>query len=408
MRSFIAAVFLILGWAGPQNPAAPSAKFAWPSGPMEVRVAFDQAVSEANAKTAVGTEIAIEAEPGKPAVGSLRIAAAHLEDGGHTLVLATDPHPFAAIYRPASKLLPAYTLGGVAVEFEVDGKPALTSWWPSLDAKNTLAATASSASHATFLAATQKPGLLKVRTMVQLPKGKGKLSLTASHAIIDPVLGLDEIKVDGLSGAIDFESSGEPKELAFDVKKTEASAAAIFVDATIAVAGQTPRPLLPAEFALPWSTPAPALSADVKPLPDAMLGGDIAKGKAVFFSETAKCSVCHATKDGGGKVGPDLTGQREKDLAMIYRDVLEPSAVVRADFVAFTVTTKDGQVLAGVARADGADGLLITDTAAKTTRILKADIDELRPSATSAMPVGLPGAIGDAGMRDLLAYLKSL
>jgi putative heme-binding domain-containing protein len=81
--------------------------------------------------------------------------------------------------------------------------------------------------------------------------------------------------------------------------------------------------------------------------------------------------------------------------------------VINPDYISYTVALKDGRVAVGVVRAEGADAIRVSDTEAKTTVVPRAEIEELRPSATSIMPVGLVGAIGEAGMRDLVAYLTT-
>ena len=93
--------------AASPGSAAPRVVAAWPAGPMEVRAAFDGPIDPSVARAMVGRSIPF----GEPAnrgagprlavtLGRLRIAAARLDDGGRTLVLATDPHP-----RPASYVL---------------------------------------------------------------------------------------------------------------------------------------------------------------------------------------------------------------------------------------------------------------------------------------------------------------
>ena len=61
----------------------------------------------------------------------------------------------------------------------------------------------------------------------------------------------------------------------------------------------------------------------------------------------------------------------------------------------------------GIVRAEGAEALKVGENDGKQTIIPRADIDEIRPSASSIMPVGLLGAIGEERTRDLLAYLTS-
>ena len=59
----------------------------------------------------------------------------------------------------------------------------------------------------------------------------------------------------------------------------------------------------------------------------------------------------------------------------------------------------------GVVRAEGPQGVRVTDTNAKPTMIDRGKIAQIRPSGTSIMPVGLAGMLGDAAVRDVIAYL---
>jgi putative heme-binding domain-containing protein len=151
----------------------------------------------------------------------------------------------------------------------------------------------------------------------------------------------------------------------------------------------------------------PPVSAPVAIAPELIAGGDRGKGEAVFKSEAAKCVNCHKVRGVGGEVGPDLSSLIHRDRAWVYRNLTEPSAMIHPDYVPYTVLLKDGRVLSGIVRAEGADSIKVVDTEAKATVVAKSEIEELRPSATSIMPVGLTGAIGEAGVRDLIAFLTS-
>ena len=61
----------------------------------------------------------------------------------------------------------------------------------------------------------------------------------------------------------------------------------------------------------------------------------------------------------------------------------------------------------GVVRAEGADSLKVGDIEGKQTLLPRAEVEEIRPSASSIMPVGLLAAIGEERTRDLLAYLTA-
>jgi putative heme-binding domain-containing protein len=157
---------------------------------------------------------------------------------------------------------------------------------------------------------------------------------------------------------------------------------------------------------LPWVPAAPPAPAPFTNVPT-LDGGDVARGAVVFKSMDAKCATCHKVRGEGENVGPDLTNLAGGDRLAVYRDIAEPSARIHPDYVPYTVAMKDGRILVGTVRAKGADMLTVTDTEAKVTVIPRADVEELRPSATSIMPVGLVGAIGEERLRDLLAFLTA-
>jgi putative heme-binding domain-containing protein len=141
-------------------------------------------------------------------------------------------------------------------------------------------------------------------------------------------------------------------------------------------------------------------------VPD-LSGGDAVRGQALFSSDNARCSQCHTVRGQGGKIGPDLTDIGQKGAAEIYRNIAAPSAAIDPDYTTYTVGTRDGQVVVGVVRAEGADAIKVTDTNAKATVIARGQIAQLRPSGTSIMPVGLAATLGEQAIRDVIAFLTS-
>jgi putative heme-binding domain-containing protein len=160
------------------------------------------------------------------------------------------------------------------------------------------------------------------------------------------------------------------------------------------------------QLLLPWVPPPPPTPGPLENVPS-LEGGDAKLGAAVFTSTDAKCATCHKVRGEGGVVGPDLSDVHLRDRLSVYRDIAEPSSRIHPDYLSYTVALKDGRILVGTVRAEGADAIKVTDTEAKATVAPRALVEELRPSATSIMPVGLAGALGQDRLRDLIAFLTA-
>jgi putative heme-binding domain-containing protein len=249
---------------------------------------------------------------------------------------------------------------------------------------------------------------------VTVPAGQATLRIDSSRPIVDAALGGENAEpAAGPNGGqrveFAFESTGDAIDLSLTIR-TGAGEKPPTVQATYRAEGATKTAAMAAllrdRLAVPWA-PAPTPAPGPPPPSPNLAGGDRVRGQAVFFGETARCSNCHQIRGEGKSVGPDLTGLAGRDRAAVFRDIAEPSAAIRPDYVPFTVALKDGRVVVGIVRAEGADAIRVTDTDAKATLIPRTEIEELRPSATSIMPVGLVGAIGEDKLRDLLAFLTA-
>ena len=404
----------------------------WAAGPMEVRVAFDRAVDPSVAGGVVGGPVGFgeEPKPGDPIArgrpggdrGALRVASARLVDEGRTLAMVTDPHPREATYRLAlpglkeagragagSRVELAYDLSGVEAAWAEGEKPAWSGWWPTVDPEATRKLLAGSAEHDRLWPMLEKPGRLTLRTLVVLPRGMASMAIDAGSPF-EAMLGSESAKsarVDGSHRAtLSAESTGEAIELNLALRTGEGGSPGLRVSASTARAPSS-GPLPRSAFVLPWAPPSLPAPSDPS-IPEALrAGGDPARGEVLFHGEQAKCANCHRVRGKGGVVGPDLTDLAGRDRAWVYQNIVEPSASIHPDYLSWTVSMKDGRIAMGVVRAEGADSLKVADIDAKQTVIPRVEVEEIRPSASSIMPVGLLGALGEEGTRDLLAYLTA-
>ena len=405
--------------AGGFFPEPPKVVAAWAAGPFEARIAFDRAVDPSVADAMTGQTITFT-EPHPTATGgrgTLRIAAARIVDG-RTLVLTTDPHPGPGVYVLTLRSLRApggttaaldpqvdYGLSGVEAAWTAQGAtdPEWVAWWPAFDPGEVRTRAGAAADVGRSLDRLGKPGTLSLTTM---------LTLSAVSQFLT-VEGVDEATFGGenpqsaAGGSFRFPvGSPEVPTLLVLTRRTPLGSKPIRVTHRSGggLSFETPVWGGGATTTLPWAPLPPSPSGPPANAPS-LKGGDPARGAAVFASQEAKCASCHKVKGKGGDVGPDLSAFAGRDRVEVYRDIAEPSARIHPDYVPYTIALKDGRVLAGTVRAEGAGSIKVTDTEAKSTVVPRAEVEELRPSATSIMPVGLVGVIGEEKLRDLIAYL---
>ncbi len=417
---------------------APQAVAAWSAGPLDVRVAFDRPIDPGvvsklpGAKIAFGTHLragdrfeafkppykVVEQQLAAPR-GTIAIAAARLEDAGRTLALTTDPQPWDANYVFAVPGVRGgdadleFGMRGVAATWQAEGSEIESSlWWPHLDLSVSRRFAQGSAPHAAAWEQLEKPGLLTLRSLIRAPGAKLFLDVKASGPLVFEELLLDGVPAtladDKRSARVELDRTELPASLELIVRTGASSNGRAALSATYHTdLDPTERPLQPHQLVLPWAPPAPPAPPAGDYTPPGLEGADAARGARVFAGEEAKCASCHLFRGQGKAVGPDLSNLHERDVASIFRDIAEPSATINPDYVPYTVALKDGRVLAGIVKTEGEDRLRVTDTNAQTTEVLRSEIEELRPTATSIMPVGIAGALGEAKMKDLVKYLTA-
>jgi putative heme-binding domain-containing protein len=403
--------------AGPRTAAWPRPVLAWAAGPMEVRVAFESAAEAGAARAMVGARIAFRVRGDEGREGSLGVAAARLVDDGRTLVLVTDPHPRPADYSltlpgtPPTRL--AYALEGVEVLWsEGDKDPeegaGPAGWWPVLDPAEAERRTRGSAEHERLFGLLAKPGRLSLRGTLALPEGKARIAADAS-APFTLTYGTDQAESEpGAAGrhlaALDVEATGDALDLGLVLHTGKTAGTLHGVRVTLAREESAAQPIDGSTLIPSWVPPNPPTAPEAAP-PPSLAGGDRGRGEAVFYGELAKCSNCHAVAGKGAAIGPALDEIGKRGAPWIYRQIADPSASIHPDYATYTVALKTGRVVVGTVRAEGADSIKVADIDAKSELIPRSEVDEMRPSGASIMPVGLAGAIGDEKLRDLIAYL---
>ena len=135
-------------------------------------------------------------------------------------------------------------------------------------------------------------------------------------------------------------------------------------------------------------------------------GGDVGRGRAVFFGQKAVCGACHTIGEKGGNLGPDLTS-----IGAIRsgRDILEaivfPNATQVPGHEAFVVKAKETYV--GIVAHETSRALTLRSAPGVEVRLERNLIRSINLSPVSLMPAGLDRNISEAEFRDLLAFLQA-
>lgn len=137
--------------------------------------------------------------------------------------------------------------------------------------------------------------------------------------------------------------------------------------------------------------------------PEVIAAADPKRGKAIFATS---CAACHKLYGEGGALGPELTGSDRHKLSYLLENILDPSAIVPADYRMTLLQLKDGRTLTGVI-PEQSDRTLTLQTPAERLTLEKSQITTHKQLPISFMPEGLLAALGEEQVRHLMAYLMS-
>lgn len=135
--------------------------------------------------------------------------------------------------------------------------------------------------------------------------------------------------------------------------------------------------------------------------PSALAKADKSKGRMMF---TAACGACHKMYGQGGAIGPELTGSDRRNLKYLLENILDPSAVVPADFRVSIFHLKDGRTLSGVV-PEQTERTLTIQTPAERLTLERTQIVKQEQMSQSLMPEGMLAALGEENVLNLIAYL---
>lgn len=431
---------------------APQPVLAWNASPTEMRVTFDRPLDPAQlrnlakqSKITMGKYVSAgdrfeTLRPGYRVVQDelatpryeMPVLSASLTPDRQTLALATGPRHSAVNYalalpgvgraagtdelpqHPAVDLLTDLT----GVEAEWKGRATNWSGWlPHLDLQVARELTSGSAEHSLLWNNVGQAGALKLRAQLDLYQ--------MLRAATQPGSTLD-YEYPPETVTVVFKSNGDLKLDAKNAKRMSSGESHVTVETAkhkwlpievvlsrpaLEVTWHTaedprPRALQLRRILLPWAKPYEADSFQTGPreVPE-IAGGDWQRGREIFFNDRSACYKCHTVRGEGGKIAPDLSNLVHRDYASVMKDILQPSAAINPDAVAYNVHLKDGDLITGVPISESATEMVFGDINGQPVTIKRERIAETKASSVSLMPEGLLHGFAAEQVRDLMTFL---
>jgi putative membrane-bound dehydrogenase-like protein len=131
--------------------------------------------------------------------------------------------------------------------------------------------------------------------------------------------------------------------------------------------------------------------------------GEAMAGKLLFKKH---CAACHQLFGEGEKVGPDLTTANRKDRDFLLASLVDPSAVIRREYLSHVIQTTDGRLLTGLIVERTPGKLTVVNAKGERINVAPEHVESLQESPVSVMPEGLLAPLTPREIRDLFCYLQ--
>ena len=139
--------------------------------------------------------------------------------------------------------------------------------------------------------------------------------------------------------------------------------------------------------------------------PALSLVGDRSRGHLRYQE---RCYACHRAGAEGLAVGPDLTSVQGRGRDALLAAILEPHQEVAPQYIAYDLTTRDGESYSGIVVRDDATGVTLRLPGGADVVLPRAQIRGTSSSGRSLMPEGLEAGMTVDDMADLLTFIETL
>jgi putative heme-binding domain-containing protein len=131
---------------------------------------------------------------------------------------------------------------------------------------------------------------------------------------------------------------------------------------------------------------------------------DLENGKRMFVQH---CSSCHKIDNAGTAIGPDISDARDQTFEKLLVSILDPNRVIDANYFRYVCQTIDGTVVDGLMEESSAENVVLRLQNGNRVSIARSEIQDLKATGVSLMPVGFEAQLSPESMNDVIAYIKN-
>ncbi len=131
-------------------------------------------------------------------------------------------------------------------------------------------------------------------------------------------------------------------------------------------------------------------------------GRSLEQGRLLFRKN---CTSCHRLEEQGKNIGPDLHRLLNRSPEALLTAILDPNAAAEAKYLQYQAVTVQGQIFTGVLQEETAASVTLGLANGETKTIPRAEIELLKGTNLSLMPVGLEKELSVEQLANLIVYV---
>jgi len=118
------------------------------------------------------------------------------------------------------------------------------------------------------------------------------------------------------------------------------------------------------------------------------------------------CGTCHKLFGRGNQIGPELTSANRHDREYLLTSLVDPSAVVRKEYLNYQLVSTDGRILQGLLVEETPRGVVLLTAKNERVTVPREEVQTLEVAPQSLMPEQILAKLTPQQLRDLFAYLQ--